>query len=89
ELMQTLETGSLVKNIMITEPPSKDPAVTIGEENRIETVKEFSFVYGTFRVGSSEGKIGIFGPKRMNYPRAVAVVSFFERNLNEILDVTD
>ncbi len=89
ELMQTLKNGSLAKNIMITEPPSTDPAVTIGDENRIETVKEFSFVYGTFRVGSSEGKIGIFGPKRMNYPRAVAVVSFFERNLNEILDVTD
>ena len=86
DLMQMLENGSLVKNIAATQPPTTDPAITIGEENEIETVKEFSFVYGTFRVGGTEGKIGLLGPKRMNYPRAVAIVRFFEDNLNDVFD---
>jgi heat-inducible transcriptional repressor len=89
ELMQMLENGSLLKNIVATQPSSTDPAITIGEENEIETVKEFSFVYGTFKVGQSEGRIGLLGPKRMDYRRAVAIVRLFENNLNDIFDRMD
>ena len=32
--------------------------------------------------GRTEGKIGILGPKRMDYSKAVAVVSIFEHKLS-------
>ena len=38
-------------------------------------------VYGTFSAGRTEGKIGILGPKRMDYSKAVAIVSTFEDKL--------
>jgi len=48
-------------------------------------VKEFSIVYGTFRLGQSAGRIGLLGPKRMNYPRAVAIIRYCEQMLNKYL----
>ena len=83
ELLQAIENGSLIRNIMITESQTTDPAITIGEENQVETVKDFSIVYGTFRLGQSAGRIGLLGPKRMNYPRAVAVVRLCENKLTD------
>mgnify|MGYP001011262314 FL=1 len=83
DLLQALENGALVQNIVLTRSLKTDPAITIGEENEIETVKDFSLVYGTFKVGQSAGRIGLLGPKRMNYPRAVAVVRLCESRLND------
>ena len=51
----------------------------------MDKVKEFSIVYGTFRLGQSAGRIGVLGPKRMNYPRAVALVRFCEQLINKHL----
>lgn len=85
DLLEAIENGSLIRNIMITQTHTTDPAITIGEENEVEKVKEFSIVYGTFRLGQSAGRIGLLGPKRMNYPRAVAIIRYCEQMLNKYL----
>jgi heat-inducible transcriptional repressor len=85
DLLEAIENGSLIRNIMITQTQTTDPAITIGEENQVDKVKEFSIVYGTFRLGQSAGRIGVLGPKRMNYPRAVALVRFCEQLINKHL----
>jgi heat-inducible transcriptional repressor len=85
DLLQAIENGSLIRNIIITQSQTTDPAITIGGENEVEKVKDFSIVYGTFRLGQSSGRIGLLGPKRMNYPRAVAIIRFCEQMLNKHL----
>jgi heat-inducible transcriptional repressor len=83
DLLHALENGALIQNIILTQSQTTDPAITIGEENEVETVRDFSLVYGTFKVGQSAGRIGLLGPRRMNYPRAVAVVRLCENRLND------
>ncbi len=82
-LLQAIENGSLMQNIILTQSQTTDPAITIGEENEVEKVKDFSIVYGTFKLGQSAGRVGLLGPKRMNYPRAVAIVRLCENRLND------
>ncbi len=84
-LLEAIENGSLIRNIVITQSQTTDPAITIGQENEVDKVKDFSIVYGTFRLGQSAGRIGLLGPKRMNYPRAVAIIRFCEQMLNKHL----
>jgi len=83
DLLQAIENGSLMQNIILTQSQTTDPAITIGEENEVERVRDFSLVYGTFRLGQSAGRIGLLGPRRMNYPRAVAIVRLCEDRLND------
>lgn len=64
------------------------PTVTviIGAENPIEEMRECSFVGARYRIaGRSAGTIGVLGPTRMDYRRAVSAVDFMARNLGELL----
>ncbi len=83
ELLEVLENGALIRNVVLSQSHTTVPAVSIGEENEMQKIKDFSIVYGTFKLGQSAGRIGLLGPRRMNYPRAVAIVRLCEEKLND------
>jgi heat-inducible transcriptional repressor len=65
------------------------PGVTviIGEENPVDAMHECSFVGTKYRIGNRiAGTIGVVGPTRMDYRRAVAAVEFMARNLEQLLE---
>ena len=49
-------------------------AVRIGRETDAEAMQRYSLVISPYRVGDSVGTLGVVGPTRMNYARAVALV---------------
>ena len=60
--------------------------VIIGQENRDEALQDLSLVirsYGLF--GRSRGVIGVVGPKRMDYTRAISSVNYLASLLSESL----
>jgi heat-inducible transcriptional repressor len=60
--------------------------VMIGAENGVEAMQECSIVASNYRVGSRIcGSIGVMGPTRMDYFRAVASVRAIASNLSELL----
>ncbi|MBI3292681.1 MAG: heat-inducible transcription repressor HrcA [Elusimicrobia bacterium] len=60
--------------------------VNIGSENHAPELEEVSVVSSTYLVGGRDvGILGIIGPKRMEYPRMIAVVDTVTRIVNEIL----
>lgn len=60
--------------------------VIIGEENPVDGMHDCSFVGARYRVGDRvAGTIGVVGPTRMDYRRAVAAVEFMARNLEQLL----
>jgi heat-inducible transcriptional repressor len=64
------------------------PTVTviIGAENPLEEMRECSFVGSRYKIaGHPAGTIGVLGPTRMDYRRAVSAVDFMARNLGELL----
>lgn len=61
-------------------------SIKIGSENGVEEMNDTSLVIANYSVGGKlHGKIGIIGPKRMNYARVVSSLEVINQRLGEIL----
>ena len=61
-------------------------SVKIGSENSAPQMRDTSLVVANYSVGGKlHGKIGIIGPKRMNYARVISSLELINSNLTEIL----
>ncbi len=60
--------------------------VIIGQENRDEALQDLSLVIGKYGLtGRSRGVIGVVGPKRMDYTRAISSVNYLASLFSESL----
>ncbi len=85
-LLETLQQQSLLYRTLSDALWRSDAAVVIGAENRVAAMRECSVVTASYYVGARErGTIGVIGPTRMDYDRAVPAVTFFARTLSETL----
>lgn len=83
DLLCAVESDAVIQAALVTGDNEKDPFIRIGKENEVEAVRDLSIVFGVFTVGNTEGKVGILGPRRMDYSRAVALVRQFEQKLSQ------
>jgi heat-inducible transcriptional repressor len=81
DLLSAVESDSVIQSVLVK--GDKDPFIRIGAENEVPVVKDLSLVFGSFSVGRTEGKVGILGPRRMDYSKAVTLVRQFERKLSQ------
>jgi heat-inducible transcriptional repressor len=58
--------------------------VTIGDEHSDEMLKPFSLITAGYRMGAAQGVLGIIGPTRMRYDRALTVVGALSRELRAL-----
>jgi len=62
------------------------PEITIGGENSIEPLRPCSVIKSHFSFGDNTvGTIGVIGPKRMEYPRLIALVGHIAAALSRTL----
>ena len=62
------------------------PAVVIGSENPVREMRGLSMVVSAFKQGGrNAGTVGVIGPTRMDYPKAIAMVHGVARFLTEAL----
>jgi heat-inducible transcriptional repressor len=61
-------------------------SVVIGSENKVEGMEAVSLVTATYPAGDSTGTIGVLGPTRMDYLRAMAAVQAVASYLGDVLD---
>ncbi|MFA6808538.1 MAG: heat-inducible transcriptional repressor HrcA [Eubacteriales bacterium] len=60
--------------------------VTIGSENSNKVFKDCSVISATYHVNGKEiGSIGVLGPTRMDYSKAIAIVDYMTFSLTELL----
>jgi heat-inducible transcriptional repressor len=61
--------------------------VRIGSENGLEELKECSIVTASYgQRGRAIGTIGVVGPTRMDYSKAIALVRFMAEGISELLE---
>jgi heat-inducible transcriptional repressor len=61
--------------------------VIIGHENTIDAMHEVSLVFAPYgSPGRALGVLGVLGPTRMAYPRAIPTVRYLAALLNELID---
>jgi heat-inducible transcriptional repressor len=61
-------------------------SVTIGSENTVAGMEACSLVTSAYGAGDVAGSIGVIGPTRMDYLRAMAAVQAVARYLGDVLD---
>lgn len=71
-----------------TDTTSGLTTVTIGEESKIENLKDFSVVTTTYTVGDLTGTIGVLGPKRMEYSRMIPLVDYVAKTISGLFQNT-
>jgi heat-inducible transcriptional repressor len=59
--------------------------VVIGAEHLDPNLRPFSLVLSTYNDGSGVGTVGVIGPTRMRYPRAIAVVDGAAQAVSRVL----
>lgn len=69
-----------------SKPETDGISVVIGQENKYEELKEYSIVTATYKVGDRIlGTMGIIGPTRMEYSRAISVMDYIGKSLSNYL----
>lgn len=72
---------------MLSENADDDVNVLIGSECSVEVMDQSSIVYKPIKInGNIVGAIGIIGPKRMDYSKAVATIESLGENIHDIID---
>lgn len=83
-LLSFLEHEESVVDLLQPEKETDGVEVQIGEEIRVRELADCSIVTATYRLGDEIiGKMGVIGPKRMEYARVVSVLNSISAYLNE------
>ncbi|MBI1875718.1 MAG: hypothetical protein HYS05_17770 [Acidobacteria bacterium] len=62
--------------------------VVIGAENRSPDLRECSLVAATYGDGDRKGTVGILGPTRMRYSRAISLVDAMAQAVSHVLETS-
>jgi heat-inducible transcriptional repressor len=82
-VIELLENEDMIVHVL-EKTESKDGiiAVSIGDENDVKQLKEYSLVTSTYTVGNSTGSVGIIGTKRMNYSKMIPLVDYVAKTIS-------
>lgn len=80
-----LEDGLAVLEALSDALGKRELTVRIGHENRRAELDNVSIVATNYGTGTSDGVIGVIGPTRMNYPRAMGAVRIIADSLSDAM----
>lgn len=85
-VLSVLEQRSALYKLLSSIYLGPEVSIIIGSENPVDEMRDCSFVGAKYLInGRVAGTIGVVGPTRMDYRRAVGAVEFMSRNLGEML----
>lgn len=83
-LLTLLEDEHRVSELLSSADGVDRAAIQIGEEIKVRELADCSVVSATYRLGGDViGRIGVIGPKRMEYARVVGIVNSVTKHLAE------
>ncbi|HLJ68000.1 MAG TPA: heat-inducible transcriptional repressor HrcA [Chloroflexota bacterium] len=88
QIVEFLQQGVAIQRMLAELPRESNVQVVIGGEAAGAPLQDYSFVLGRYG-GDDEswGFLGVIGPTRMEYPRAVALVRYMTDLMSDLLDV--
>jgi heat-inducible transcriptional repressor len=87
-VLSVLENRKVLSKVLSSLSRSSGLTVQIGEENESPELKDFSLVTATYyHCGHNLGTIGLLGPTRMTYGRAMSLVKEVAMYLSELFDL--
>lgn len=59
--------------------------VTIGSENKVQAIKNFSLITSSYTLGENQGTIALLGPTRMKYRKVINLLSSLSNEMTDAL----
>ncbi|HQI40975.1 MAG: heat-inducible transcription repressor HrcA [Ignavibacteriales bacterium UTCHB2] len=86
-VIELIEDKDIIIHILDKKKPEKSDniLISIGTENEDEKLHEYSLITKEYSFGETSGTVGIIGPKRMEYSKVVAIISYLGDMLTEVL----
>lgn len=87
-MMDILADEEVIVHILDESDPTSETEevrVSIGSELKNKKLHDYSVVVATYRIGDVVGEIGLLGPKRMKYARAVSLLDYTAQTLSTTL----
>ena len=86
-LVELLEQKSLLKSLLPQVLTGEGVKVVIGEENRQDFMKDCTVIITRYGIpGEVGGALGVMGPTRMQYSRAIPTVCFLSSVMSEMVN---
>lgn len=86
QLLEVLEQRTLLEEMMNGLAPAHGVQVVIGSEGGREEFNDYSLVMARYGIeGEASGVVGVIGPLRMPYPRAVSAVKYVSQMLDDLM----
>lgn len=85
-MVEFLHQGVAVQQLLLGLEGAHDVQVVIGGDMPAEGMQDYSFVLGRYGTGDDgSGFLGIVGPTRMQYPRAVSLVRYLADVMTDLM----
>ncbi len=85
-IMELVEQHRLGRTIMPDELDAGGVQVIIGQENREEAIRDYSVVLSRYGLpDEAVGTIGVVGPTRMHYERAIAAIGYLSAVMTRLM----
>jgi len=86
QMVEFLHHGIAVQRLLAGLPQASDVHIVIGSDMGADGLQDYSFVLGRYgQEDESSGFLGIIGPTRMEYPRAVALVRYMSELMTDLV----
>jgi heat-inducible transcriptional repressor len=85
-IMELMETREWLSSVFGRRSERLGVQVVIGGENQNKTLRDLSLVFSRYGIPDQiGGAIGVIGPTRMNYRRAISTVDYISRILSDLV----
>lgn len=86
-MMEILEEGKTLAELMTAAINDSTLKVIIGSENPLNEMQDCSVITATYRINRQPaGTLGIIGPRRMYYEHVIPIVTYTAENFSNMLD---
>jgi heat-inducible transcriptional repressor len=85
QLIELTEERGLLAAALVGRDHAVSPTITIGVENGVPRLAQFTLVTSEYRLGNLKGVIGVIGPTRMPYEKVAAIVGYTSRLISELM----
>lgn len=83
-IIELIEDKDVIIHIMDkVKSGDKSVAISIGKETRESKFSDYSMIAKDYSIGSATGTVGIMGPKRMEYSKMIATVTYIAEQLSK------
>ncbi len=78
-IIELVENQNVIVHVLDSISGGQSVTIRIGREIQDDSLSDYSIIASPYRFGQLNGTVSIIGPKRMNYPRMIAIVDYLAK----------